>query len=186
MSDSTVPTDAVAVPKIVGAAADPRDEFPVKLIEKTTPEFIERVKEMCARVNLLPLNVLAVMSFESGFNPAAVNKFTRATGLIQFLPSTAKLLGTTVEALAKMSALEQLPTVERYFAAHKSKFKKSNTLEDTYMSVLFPAAIGKGAGHVLFRKPEQRYTQNKVLDVNNDGVVTVGEATAKVRARITG
>jgi hypothetical protein len=163
---------------------DVRDEFPVKGIEKVTPAFVEKVKEIAARVHVEPLNLLAVMSFESGLNPKAVNKDSGATGLIQFLKSTAEGLGTTTAKLTEMTAEEQLPFVEKFFAGSKAKLKEHHTLEDTYMAVLFPSAIGKGPDHVLFRKPTKRYEQNSVLDVNKDGTVTVREAAAKVRARI--
>jgi len=163
---------------------DVRDDFPVKLIEKVTPEFVEKVKEIAGRVHVEPLNLLAVMSFESGFNPKAVNQDSGATGLIQFLKSTATGLGTTTAKLKEMTAVEQLAFVEKYFAQFKQKLAQHHTLEDTYMAVLFPAAIGKGPDHVLFRKPSKQYTQNSGLDGNKDGTVTVREAAAKVRARI--
>lgn len=54
------------------------------------------------------------------------------------------------------------------------------------MAVLFPAAIGKGPGHVLFRRGTTAYHQNQGLDLNGDGKVTVGEATTKVRQRLGG
>src|SRR5215217_5214036 len=142
---------------------DVRDEFPVKLIEKVTPEFVEKVKEIAGGVHVEPLNLLAVMSFESGFNPKAVNKDSGATGLIQFLKTTAKGLGTTTDKLKEMTAVEQLPFVEKFFAGSKAKLKEHHTLEDTYMAVLFPAAIGKGSDHVLFKKPSKRYAQNSGL-----------------------
>jgi hypothetical protein len=163
---------------------DVRDDFPVKGIEKVTPEFVEKVKEIAARVHVEPLDLLAVMSFESGFNPKAVNQDSGATGLIQFLKSTATGLGTTTAKLKEMTAVEQLVFVEKFFAGSKARLKDHHTLEDTYMAVLFPAAIGKGPDHVLFKKPSKRFTQNSVLDGNKDGTVTVREAAAKVRARI--
>jgi hypothetical protein len=72
--------------------------------------------------------LMAIMSFESdGFNPAARNELSGATGLIQFMPSTAKELGTATDALARMSAEDQLDYVAAYFAPFKGRL---NTLED--------------------------------------------------------
>ncbi|HEX8905679.1 MAG TPA: transglycosylase SLT domain-containing protein, partial [Longimicrobiaceae bacterium] len=144
---------------------DIRDDFPVDHIERVTPEFVQEVVEMGGRLNLEPLHLLAIMSFESGLKPDAVNPQSKATGLIQFLRSTAKDLGTTTAALKEMSAVEQLEFVEKYFKQFKKKFATHNTLEDAYMAVLFPAAIGKGADHVLFRKGTTAYEQNKGLDI---------------------
>jgi hypothetical protein len=52
------------------------------------------------------------------------------------------------------------------------------------MAVLFPAAVGKAANHVLFRKPSVKYTQNDGLDINKDGEITVCEAADRVRAKL--
>ena len=67
-----------------------------------TPEFIRGVEAMAGRLGTRPEYVLAVMSFETGgsFDPAEGNSIG-ATGLIQFLPSTARGLGTTTGALAQ-------------------------------------------------------------------------------------
>jgi hypothetical protein len=100
------------------------------------------------------------------------------TGLIQFMASTAKGMGTTTAALASMSALEQLDWVEKYFQPYKGRMK---TLEDLYMAILWPAAVGKEPGYVLFRDGTLAYTQNDGLDENKNGQITKQEAAAKVR-----
>jgi hypothetical protein len=59
---------------------------------------------------------MAAMAFETGgsFSPAVPNKAgSGAVGLIQFMPSTAKGLGTSTEALKKMSAVQQLDFVKK-------------------------------------------------------------------------
>jgi len=55
-------------------------------------------------------------------------------------------------------------------------------VEDVYMSILWPAAVGKPVNTVLFDsiKTPTTYKQNKGLDVNNDGTVTKAEAAAQV------
>jgi len=55
------------------------------------------------------------------------------------------------------------------------------TLEDLYMAILWPAAVGKEPGYVLFRDGTLAYTQNDGLDVNKNGQITKQEAAAKVR-----
>jgi hypothetical protein len=104
-----------------------------------------------------------------------------AVGLIQFMPSTAKQLGTTTASLVKMTGEEQLDFVAKYLRQFK---KPLQTLEDVYMAVLMPSAIGKGSDFVLFRKPSKAYSQNIGLDINGDGVITVGEAADQVRKRL--
>jgi len=125
------------------------------------------------------------MAFETGrsFSPAVRNAAgSGAVGLIQFMPATAQALGTTTAQLAAMSAVKQLDYVERYFQPRAGKLK---TLEDVYMAILWPAAIGKPEGFVLFDRADpvypKRYVQNAGLDFNKDGQITKAEAAARVR-----
>ncbi len=162
----------------------PGNTFRVVGIGNTTQAFRDEVVKIAQRINANPLFLLAVMSFETGgtFSPSIRSAAgSGATGLIQFMPATARSLGTTTAALAGMSAIAQLAFVEKYFKQFK---KPLTTLEDTYMAVLFPVAIGKGSSFVLFRKNSIAYRQNQPLDINDDGSVTAGEATAMVRRRI--
>ncbi len=55
-------------------------------------------------------DLAAVIWFESGrtFRPDARHPTSGATGLIQFMPSSAQRLGTTTEQLARMTAEQQL------------------------------------------------------------------------------
>ena len=151
--------------------------------ERVSPAFKEKVVQIASDLGTNPNFLMAVMSFETGesFDPAKRNPLSGAVGLIQFMKPTAVGLGTTQDALAQMSAEEQLDFVAKHFKPFKNKM---GTLEDAYMAVLFPAAIGKGANHALFRKPSKVYEQNSGLDINRDGVITVGEAADKVRAKL--
>ncbi len=98
------------------------------------------------RLGIDPAWLANVINFESGGNPQARNRKSNATGLIQFIPSTARKLGTSVDALAKMSGKDQLAFVERYFAPWKGKMSSQ---ADVYMVVFYPAAVGKGLWFVF-------------------------------------
>ncbi len=146
------------------------------------PEFRVRVIELCKRIGIPdPSWLMACMMFESGLDPARVNAVSGATGLIQFMPSTARALGTTVEALARMPAYEQLTWVERYLQPYTGKLK---TLTDCYMAILYPIAIGKPDSAIVFAAPSLVYEQNKTLDTDHDGRVTKLEACAFVVRRL--
>jgi hypothetical protein len=152
-------------------------------IERTDRPFRVKVIEICKRLQIDPNWLMACMSFETGgrFSSDIRNAAgSGATGLIQFMPATARGLGTTTQALAQMSEIEQLDWVEKYFQPYKGRIR---SLEDCYMAILFPVAIGNGANFVLFRRGTIAYTQNRGLDSNGDGTITAAEATAKVRAR---
>ena len=158
--------------------------------------FIEEVNKIAKNLGMSPLDLLAVMDFETGgtFSPSIQNPDSLATGLLQFIPSTARGLGTTVEDLKGMTRLEQLKYVEKYL---KNKGLQGASLDDVYMSVLLPAAQGADMDAALFTKDgggifgqyvsasvaKQGYEQNKGLDANKDGVITKAEAAAPVLQR---
>lgn len=104
-------------------------------------------------------------------------------GLIQFMSSTANGLGTTVEELAKMTAVEQLDYVERHFKPFKGKLK---TVADAYMCILYPKAVGKPEDYVLFDRADAptAYRQNSGIDMNKDGKCTKAEAATKVAQKL--
>ena len=83
-------------------------------VNVSTDKIVEIAKDLGVNPNYL----MAAMSFETGgtFSPA-IRSFSGsgATGLIQFMGPTARSLGTTTTALAKMSPEEQLDYVKKYF-----------------------------------------------------------------------
>jgi len=145
-------------------------------------DFIERVKEIAKKVNLDYKLILATMKHESGLNPSAQNPNSYATGLIQFMPSTAKSLGTSVSELKNMSALEQLDYVEDFYMNHKRAglTPKVKSVEDSYFLVFYPRAVGETDDFVLGSevsddRVETIAKQNSGFDKNKDGEITRGE-----------
>lgn len=152
-----------------------------------TPEFISKVEAMAERLGTRPEYLMAVMSFETGgsFSPAQRNNAGgSATGLIQFMPNTATELGTSTAALARMSAVDQLDYVERYFN-NRSDPGDLNTLEGVYTTVLY-GSPRPDPNSTLFSQGTRAYSANAPLDTNRDGRITAGEATSFVRGRING
>ena len=100
----------------------------------------------------LPFEWLAnLINFESAgtFNPAVQNASTRATGLIQFMPSTAQGLGTSVDTLSRMSFQQQLPYVNQYLKNGLRKKLDANgkvpdsfNQTDLFMVIFYPVAVG--------------------------------------------
>lgn len=150
-------------------------------IEKTSALFRRLLAEMADRLDTNPDYIAAVMSVESGFDAQARNPNGGATGLIQFMPSTAKRLGTTTDALFQMTEEEQLPWVEKYFAPFVGRL---NTATDVYMTVFFPAHAGRSADNIIASSGSQVYELNKGLDHNHDGHITNGDVGATVEARL--
>lgn len=128
--------------------------------------------------------LMACMAFETGrtFDPAQKNLAgSGATGLIQFMPRTAIGLGTTVEALAAMTDVEQLEYVEAYFRPYHRRIA---TLADMYLAILMPAYVSRPGGAVMFTDGTTAYRQNAGLDANTDGRITKDEAAQRVQAML--
>lgn len=128
--------------------------------------------------------LMACMAFETGatFDPAIKNAAgSSGSGLIQFMRPTAISLGTTVEELRKMTRLRQLGYVYKYFKAYGTDLS-SWSLEDVYMAILYPKAIGKELEWTFpWAASTLAYKQNAGLDKNKDGLITKKEASAGVR-----
>jgi hypothetical protein len=151
--------------------------------KKVSGAFKSKVIGISSDLGCDPSHLMSAMAFETGetFSPGIRNKASGATGLIQFVPRTAKSLGTTTDALAAMSAVDQLDFVEKYLEPFKGKM---SMLSDVYMTILFPRAVGKPEAFVLFQSPSTAFKQNEGLDANKDGQVTKAEAAAKVQAKL--
>lgn len=153
---------------------------------KVSPIFKDRVLWIADTLGCDPSDLMACMHWESGgtFRPDIKNAAgSGATGLIQFMPSTAKALGTSTAALAKMTAEDQLRWVFEYFKPYKGRLRN---LGDLYMAILWPKGVGKPDHYVLWdrKKMPTTFRQNSGLDVNKDGLVTRAECLVKVNERL--
>lgn len=153
---------------------------------KVSPVFKERVLWIADALGTNPDYLMACMHWESGgtFSPSIKNAAgSGATGLIQFMPSTARGLGTTTAKLAAMTAEDQLRWVYEYFKPYVGRL---NNLGDVYMAILWPKGVGKPDHFVLFdrKKTPTTFRQNSGLDVNKDGLVTRAECLVKVNERL--
>jgi hypothetical protein len=177
---------------MIGSGQDPIYEARIPANLKDDVEFTSAVSGTAQRLGISESALYAVMDFETGgsFNPGIRNASgSGATGLIQFMPSTAEGLGTNTDALSRMSRSQQMQYVEKFLS---DKVKPGMSADDVYMSVLFPAAVGKPDDFVLFGNGAMSgytgiaYDQNAGLDLNQDGRITKAEAARKVvRAETT-
>jgi len=138
--------------------------------------FIDKVKKISANLGINPNWLMAIINFESAgtFSPSITNQIG-ATGLIQFIPSTAKSLGTSTTELKKMTAVQQLDYVEKYLKPYKNKFK---SYIDVYFAIFFPLAIGKPDDWVIQAQGISAaavYNSNPAFRVVKDGKIRVWE-----------
>lgn len=176
------PVHGSRFPSPPAAAPESSRVAPLAWGARVSAPFKRKVIAMASRLDMSPDHLMAVMAFETGrsFDPAIRNHAgSGATGLIQFMPRTAMGLGTTTQALSKMSALAQLDYVEAYLRPYKGRMRD---LSSAYMAVLYPRAVGRADDYVLFRKGSKAYKLNRGLDRDNNGQVTKAEASARVEA----
>lgn len=151
-------------------------------LNKISQAFANKVQQVADALTTEANWLMFAMGFETGwtFSPAIQNPLSSATGLIQFLPSTAAWLGTSIDALKLMSGPEQLYWVQKYLSAMKSQYGRFSSYHDLYFAIFYPYAIGQKESYVIgSEKGEARVQaialQNKGFDLNNDNAVTKAE-----------
>lgn len=156
-----------------------RDKWQATVGRKLSNEFYTRIVKLAKEINCDPNDLMAVIRIETAgsFSPSKQNPKTRATGLIQFMPTTAKGYGTSVEALARMTIEEQMDYVERHFKDGIKHRKISGRLDaaTVYALVFWPAAASKSDNYVIATRGATTYRQNSGLDIDNNGFITKGD-----------
>ena len=144
-------------------------------------EFANKVQDISNQLGVNPNWLMACMGFETGYTYKAsiknVNVSTdpnkQPTGLIQFLPSTANYLGTSIQELTAMSNVEQLDYVLKYYKMVQEKYNADlNSLGNMYMAIYLPAYISKDDSYIF---PNVYYKDNKGFDRDNKGYITKGD-----------
>lgn len=183
--------------RLAGAAAGSPGEMPPEIPGKApiafgshpavSAPFAEKVRAISRRLGIDPDWLMAVMYHESAgtFSPSKRNPSSGATGLIQFIGSTAAgLLGIkntkdgraqALQRMASMSQLEQLDYVEKYLAA-----KGPMRSLDDVSSAVFAGHVAD-PGEVLFRQGSDAYDKNTGTDKNKDGAITAEEVWGPYR-----
>ena len=157
------------------------DELVAELDAKLGSGFCAKLEEVAKNINCDPKDLIGMMQSESGINPSAYNNNGGATGLIQFMPSTARSLGTTTQELLNMSAIEQLDYVEQYFTNWTGGSGQRLTGGDLYTLCFLPAFLDR---EVLCSSSDSStskyYSANSGLDANGDGSITKSELSNRV------
>ena len=129
------------------------------------PGVKDRLEKLATKHGFTVDEILTVIQKESGFKTTAENPKSKATGLIQFMPDTAKGLGTTIEKIKEMDALAQLEIVDKYFTQNHTKG------QHPYVTVAYPAAAKMDMDDIVAPKDSIIAKQNPVWQ-DKDGNVT--------------
>lgn len=134
--------------------------------------FKQKVEEISKDLNINPNWLMAVMYKESaGSLSPSIQNSIGATGLIQFMPNTAKWLWTTIEKLKQMTAVQQLDYVKKYYEGWTY-----NSMKDLYLKTFFPVALNHSDN------------KNYIFQANNLSAQTVAKknpAISKGKSQIT-
>lgn len=141
----------------------------------TSDDFNAELNRVSSKFSVNPADMLALMRSESSINPQAVNPTTGATGLIQFMPRTARSLGTTTEELRGMTAAQQMKYVEKYFDS--VRLPSGASAGKLYAYVFLP---GRANRDVLTQQGENFYEANRGLDMDRDGKITIADLDARM------
>lgn len=108
-----------------------------------------------------------VIKGESAFNPKAQNP-SGASGLFQFIPSVAKELGTSTEAILEMSPAEQLDLYDKYL----SRWDYEGQVSLGVMQAA-PAFASATPDTVIYKKGSAAWKQNPGWRPAGGGDITV-------------
>lgn len=147
-------------------------------LSQKSPEFVQKLAEISDRLQINPDFISAVIAFESGYDPQAINPKSKAKGLIQWLDIYAP--GDVLAA----SELKQLDWIEDRYRKLQKSGAQFNTLADVYMAVLAPKYVKSSQSQPIYKAPDPRYTQNAPLDSNKDGTITKCEAAEIPRRKL--
>jgi hypothetical protein len=141
------------------------------LITENKAEFLKKVNDIAEYLGVKSDWLMFCFYFETAHTMSShIQNSIKATGLIQIIPSTAKELGTTVEALKSMSNVAQLDFVKKYLAKYRGKY---HSFVDLYLAIFYPATIGKPDNYTI--TSDLIAKQNPVFDLNRDKDITKGE-----------
>lgn len=178
--------------KAVYVSKNRTPEYGLCWSKKVSEEFTQKLIEGCVKRgwhSMAPQWLMGCMYFESGgtFRPDKQNNGgSNYFGLIQFGTAAASDLGTTLPKLIAMTQMEQLEYVFKYFDIWAKRGKKYTQLEDFYLTIFYPAAVGKKADEKLFAKNStnaleaKSFLQNNGFDKDKDGIITIGEICSTI------
>lgn len=153
-------------------------------IARTSPAFRAGLYALADRHGWNVDAIAAVISSESGFDPAAKNPAPgqTAAGLLQWIDSTARnMFGISSATIASMSAEAQLPFVEKWFSRQLGDGLHRPV--DFYL-VGWGARAGLPDDYVLAAKGQEIYRLNAALDGDQSGQITVSDLRKKVEGVI--
>ena len=147
-----------------------------------TREFYQGIVDIAKEIHCDPDHIMTVIQSESGFNPAAKNKYSNASGLVQIMPEYAPLFGKTPAGIRAMSPIEQLPLIRHCFVEGRDVILGKDSQHPMSGGMVYGAIYLPGgtrdalkADGVLSRAGHKYYNQNPRLDYDKDRKITIDD-----------
>jgi hypothetical protein len=121
---------------------------------------------------------------EGGFSQLAESN-SGCNGLWQVCGGRRKELGITKQQVFDMTPEESVHWFGKYIELimkERRLSKAPDNLDDLYLAVFAPAAIGKSDSFAVYVKGTKAYAANPGADIIKDGKITRGEIITKIRA----
>lgn len=131
-------------------------------------EFMSELNRVSDKYGRPVEEFMRVIKGESSFNPVAQHPKSKATGLFQFIPSTAEMLGTDVNSIKQMSPAEQVRLYDKYL--DRFGYKGDNALGIMQGA---PAYANRSANTVVYRTGTKAWEQNPGWRDGSGGPITV-------------
>ena len=131
-----------------------------------------KLRTICEELEIKPEWLYKVIFIESCGDIYKPNPYSGAIGAIQFLPSTARLLGTDTSKIKKMSMCQQLDLTKLYIQKASNGHKIHSAIQ-LYLLVFFPNAAYQKDDYIIGGYKTNVYKYNKAL-CQKDSVLKVG------------
>jgi hypothetical protein len=166
--------------------------------------FYKKLTEVCNDLGMNPRDLLLVMWMESGVDPAnPAGGQNGARGLIQFEPDTLRSMKVSehdIDTFRGKSGIEQLDYVKRFIQTMQNAHNGGRPFGSAtkyYCCNFYPATMYRWKGDDIMQNlntivvnsnannqnERKAYRDNKILDVDHDGVITVGDIARMLAAR---
>lgn len=165
--------------------------------------FFQKLNEVSNDLGMNPRDILLVAYMESGVNPASKNPAGGAGGLIQFMPDTLRSMNVSehdIDTFRQKSGIEQLDYVKRFIQGMENAHndgKPFGSATKYYCCNFYPATMYRWKGenvqqnlNVIVvnsnannKNERNAYAANKILDVNGDGIISVGDIAAMLSSK---
>lgn len=140
-----------------------------------TTSYIIKLKHISKLLHVSYIDLYTLIDIESKHKSTAINKTTKAIGLIQFKPSTLHEMGYNEDEVVHMTRLEQLDIVYMYLSQFELIFEQSNPdLLELYLCIFYPSAVGKPDNFIIgknIRDANLIASRNKGFDLNSDKII---------------